>query len=70
MLSGYYLFAAVLVLIAWVASIVILLRFAKHKGYAKGVAGSLPLIFIGLFASPVVLALLVIAIPEGYSEDE
>lgn len=56
------LLIAVAVLVAWIMSISLIINAIKAKGYDQITTGTLW--FIGIFASPMVLGLYAIALPE------
>lgn len=62
-LSVVILVVAIVVLVAWILAISKLVSFANAKGHSD--AGILW--FVGLFASPIVLGLIVCAMPDKQS---
>ncbi len=61
-ISLLMLLIAIVVLVAWVMSISLIINAIKAKGYEKITTGTLW--FIGIFASPIVLGLYAVALPE------
>lgn len=63
MLEVLILILVIIVLVAWIASIGLLIDAARDKGYFKD-GGAGVLWFIGIFATPIVVGLYVCALPD------
>lgn len=58
----FMLLLTIAILVAWIMSISLIINAIKAKGYEQITVGTLW--FIGLFASPIVLGLYAVALPD------